>query len=140
LISDRSYKNLLSLENQDLRGCPRSRKGDNIKPKAELIRAARNWPILAMGEDDEAPECLIRFSKNEEERCIRIEAVQDFIDVQMEKIRDRIGIITDGRTPPMTCEDTLKQNWHVKNEAFEREDDGTRKENIQNRPFDDHEG
>jgi hypothetical protein len=36
----------------------------------------------------------------------------------------------------MTCEDTPKQNWHVKNEAFEREDDGTRKEILQNRPFD----
>jgi hypothetical protein len=73
-------------------------EGDNIKPKAELIRAARNWPALTMGEDDEAPECPIRFSKNEEERCIRIEAEKNFIDVYMEKIRDRIGISTDGWT------------------------------------------
>jgi hypothetical protein len=89
---------------------------------------------------DITSKCFCCNSHNEEERRIRIEAVQNFIDAQMEKIRDRIGIITDGWTPPMTCEDTLKQNWHVKNEAFEREDDGTRKENIQNRPFDDHEG
>jgi len=40
----------------------------------------------------------------------------------------------------MTCEDALKENWHVKNEAFETEDDRTRKEILQNRLLNDHKG
>ena len=49
---------------------------------------------------------------------MRIEAEQIHIDLQMEKIRDRIGVSTDGWTSNERYEDALKENEHVKAEAL----------------------
>ena len=75
----------------------------------------------------------------EAEQCLRIEAEQNHIDLQMEKIRDRIGISTDGWTSNERYEDALEENEHVKAEALDGEDEATRNEILENWPFDDHE-
>jgi hypothetical protein len=51
-----------------------------------------------VGKDSNVPPCLIHFSDEEVGECLSIEAEQNQIDLQMEKIRDRIGISTDGWT------------------------------------------
>ena len=114
-------------------------EGDNITLKAELIRAVKNWPALTAGKDGSVPACPIQFSDEEAEQCLRIEAEQNHIDLQMEKIRDRIGISTDGWTSIERYEDALEENEHVKAEALDGEDEATRNEILENWPFDDHE-
>jgi len=114
-------------------------EGDNITLKAELIRAVRNWPELTAGKDGNVPACPIHFSDEEAGECLRIEAEQNHIDLQMEKIRDRIGISTDGWTSNERYEDALEENEHVKAEALDGEDEATRSEVLENWPFDDHE-
>ncbi|KAF4624812.1 hypothetical protein G7Y89_g13356 [Cudoniella acicularis] len=114
-------------------------EGDNITLKAELVRAVQNWPTLTKGKDGKVPVCPIYFSGEEIEECLRIEAEENFIDVQMEKIRDRIGVSTDGWTANERYEDALEENEHVKTEAFAGQDELTRKEILENWPFDDHE-
>ncbi|KAH7346883.1 phosphotransferase enzyme family protein [Rhexocercosporidium sp. MPI-PUGE-AT-0058] len=113
--------------------------GDNISLKAELIRAVKNWPVLTASKSGNVPVCPIYFSDEEVEQCLRIEAEQNDIDVQMEKIRDRIGIGTDGWTSNERYEDACEENEHVKAEALDGEDDATRNEILENWPFDDHE-
>jgi len=82
---------------------------------------------------------FLEHTHNEEvEQCLRIEAEQNHIDVQMEKIRDRLGSV------PMLdsnerYEDACEENEHVKVEALYGEDDATRNEILENWPFDDHE-
>ena len=114
-------------------------EGDNITLKAELIRAVKNWPALTAGKDGNVPACPIHFLDEEAEQCLRIEAEQNHIDLQMEKIRDRIGISTDGWTSNERYEDALEENEHVKAEALDGEDEATRNEILENWPFDDHE-
>jgi len=58
-------------------------EGDNITLKAELIRAVKNWPALTTGQDGNVPACPIQFSDEEVEQCLRIEAEQNHIDLQM---------------------------------------------------------
>ena len=70
---------------------------------------------------------------------MRIEAEQNHIDLQMEKIRDQIGISTDGWTSNERYEDDLEENEHVKAEALDREDEATGNEILENWPFDDYE-
>ena len=72
-------------------------------------------------------------------KCLRIEAEQNHIDLQMEKIRDRIGISTDGWTSNERYEDAVEENEHVKAEALDGEDEATRNEILENWPFDDQE-
>jgi hypothetical protein len=57
----------------------------------------------------------------------------------MEKIRDRIGVNTDGWTSNERYKDACKENEHVKSEALDGEDDVTRNEILENWPLDDHE-
>jgi hypothetical protein len=114
-------------------------EGDNISLKAELIRAVKNWSVLTANKDDNIPACPIYFSDEEVEQCLRIEAEQSHIDVQMEKIRDRIGVNTDGWTSNERYMDACKENEHVKSEALDGEDDVTRNEILENWPLDDHE-
>jgi hypothetical protein len=71
-------------------------EGDNISLKAELIRVVKNWPVLAASKGTNFPASPIYFSVEEEEECLRIEAEQKHINVQMEKILTRIGANTDG--------------------------------------------
>ena len=113
-------------------------EGDNITLKAELIRAVKNWPALTASKDGNIPACPIQFSDEEAEQCLRLEAEQNHIDLQMEKIRDRIGISTDGWTSNERYEDALEENEHVKAEALDGEDEATRNEILENWPFDDH--
>lgn len=70
---------------------------------------------------------------------MRIEAAQNHIDVQMEKIRDRLGVSTDGWTANDRYEDAREENEHVKAEALDGQDEGTRSEILNNWPFADHE-
>ena len=60
-------------------------EGDNITLKAELIRAVQNWSWLTVGKNGVVPPCPINFSDKEVEECLRLEAGQDYLDVQMEK-------------------------------------------------------
>ncbi|CZT02790.1 uncharacterized protein RCO7_05938 [Rhynchosporium graminicola] len=114
-------------------------EGDNITLKAELIRAVKNWPELTASKGGEAPACPIHFSDEEVEQCLRIEAEQNHIDVQMERIRDRLAVSTDGWTSTERYEDAREENEHVKAEALDGQDDATRNEVLDNWPFDDHE-
>jgi hypothetical protein len=57
----------------------------------------------------------------------------------MEKIRDQIGISTDGWTSNERYEDALEENEHVEAEALDGEDEATRNETLENWPFDDYE-
>jgi hypothetical protein len=113
-------------------------EGDNITLKAELIRAVKNWPALTADKDGNVPACPIHFSDEEAEQCLRIEAEQDEINLLMEKVRDRIGISTDGWTSNERYEDALEENEHVKVEALSVQDEATRNEILENWPFDDH--
>ncbi|KAG4438959.1 hypothetical protein IFR05_005585 [Cadophora sp. M221] len=114
-------------------------EGDNVSLKAELIRAFKNWPILTARKSGNVPACPIYFSGEEVEHCLRIEAEQNHTDVQMEKIRDRIGVGTDGWTSNERYEDACEENEHAKVEALDGEDDATRNEILKHWPFDDHE-
>jgi hypothetical protein len=114
-------------------------EGDNISLKAELIRAVKNWPVLTASKDGNTPACPIYFSDGEVEKCLGIEAEQNHVDVQMEKIRDRLGVGTDGWTANERYEDACEENEHVKRGALDGEDEATRNEILQNWPFDDHE-
>ncbi|CZT05320.1 uncharacterized protein RAG0_11472 [Rhynchosporium agropyri] len=114
-------------------------EGDNITLKAELIRAVKNWPELTASKGGEAPACPIHFSDEEVEQCLRIEAEQNHVDVQMERIRDRLAVSTDGWTSTERYEDAREENEHVKAEALDGQDDATRNEVLDNWPFDDHE-
>jgi hypothetical protein len=92
-----------------------------------------------VGKDGNVPPCLIHFSDEEVGECLSIEAEQNQIDLQMEKIRDRIGISTDGWPPNERYENALEENEHVKSEALDGEDEPTRNELLENWHFDDHE-
>lgn len=93
----------------------------------------------SQSKDGNNPACPISFTDEEVDQCFRIEAEQNHIDVQMEKIRDRLGIGTDGWTAHERYEDAREENEHVKVEALEGEDEATRSEILQNWPFEDHE-
>jgi hypothetical protein len=72
-------------------------EGDNISLKAELIRAIQNWPVLATDNaNGSVPTCPIDFPDGEVAECLSLQDEQYLIDVNMEKVRDRIGISTDG--------------------------------------------
>jgi len=71
-------------------------EGDSISLKANLIRAVQNWPVLTARKNDEVPPCPRKFLDAEVEECLRLKAEQNHLDVQMEKIRNRIGIGSDG--------------------------------------------
>lgn len=113
-------------------------EGDNISLKAELIRAVQNWPVLAKRKSGEIPPCPIEFSDAEVEECLRLEAEQTHLDAQMEKIRERIGIGSDGWTWTERYEDALEENEHVKAEALKGAEDDLKKEILENWPWDDH--
>jgi hypothetical protein len=83
---------------------------DNISLNAELIRAVKNWPVLTTSKDGNILACPIHFSDDEVEQCLCIEAEQNHIDVQMEKIRDRLGVGTDGWTPHGRHKDAREEN------------------------------
>ena len=114
-------------------------EGDNISLKAELIRAVQNWKVLTAKKSGEIPLCPIEFSDAEIDECLRLEAEQHHLDLQMEKIRDRIGIGSDGWTSEARYKDALEENEHVKKEALDGEGDDVRKEILENWPWDDHE-
>jgi len=71
------------------------------------------------------------------EECLRLEAEQNHFDVQVEKIRNRIG--SDGWTSNERYKDALEENEHVKAEALYEAEDDVRKEILENWPWDDHE-
>jgi hypothetical protein len=112
-------------------------EGDNISLKAELVRAVQNWAVLSAGNSD-SPACPIKFSDDEVAKCLEMEAEQYHIDVNMEKIRDRIGISTDGWTSNKKYEDALEENEAVKAEVIAPLDDEPKKEVLENWPLDDH--
>ena len=114
-------------------------EGDSITLKAELIRAIQNWSVLTAGNGDRPPVCPIDFSDEEVAKCLSIEAELYHIDVQMEKVRDRIGISTDGWTSNERYEDALEENEAVKAEAVAPLDAASKKEFLENWPLDDHE-
>lgn len=64
---------------------------------------------------------------------------KNHLDLQMEKIRDRIGIGIDGCTLNERYEDTLKENKYVKAEALDSVEGAVRKGISENWPLDDHE-
>jgi len=68
-----------------------------------------------------------------------MEAEQYHIDVQMEKVRDRIGVSTDGWTSNEIYEDALVDNESVKAEAVAALNAISKKKFLENRPLDDHE-
>lgn len=114
-------------------------EGDNITLKAELIRAIQNWSVLTASKDSITPACPIDFTDEEVAECISMEAEQYHIDVQMEKVRDRIGVSTDGWTSNERYEDALEENESVKAEAVAVLDAASKKEFLENWPLDDHE-
>lgn len=114
-------------------------EGDSISLKENLIRAVQNWPILNARKSGEVPPCPIRFSDAEVEECLRLEAGQSHLDVQMEKIRNRIAIGSDGRTSSERYEVALEENEHIKAEALCHAADDVKKEILENWPWDDHE-
>ena len=57
----------------------------------------------------------------------------------MEKIRDRIGIGSNGWTSNERYEDALVENEHVKAEALKGTENDVKKEILDNWPWDDHE-
>ena len=114
-------------------------EGDNISLKAGLIRAVQNWQVLATKKNGEIPPCPIKFSDTEVEECLRLEAEQNHLDVQMEKIRDRIGIGSDGWTSNERYKDALDENEHVKAEALNEAEDDVKKGILENWPWDNHE-
>ncbi|RDL37162.1 uncharacterized protein BP5553_04595 [Venustampulla echinocandica] len=114
-------------------------EGDSVSLKAELIRAVQNWPVLTARKSGEIPPCPIQFPDAEVEECLRLEAEKNPLDVQMEKIRDRIGIGSDGWTSNERYEDALEENEHVKAEAWDKAEGDVRKEILENWPWDDHE-
>jgi len=114
-------------------------EGDSVSLKAELIRAVQNWPVLTARKSGEIPPCPIEFSDAEVEECLRLEAEQNHLNVQMEKVRDRIGIGSDGWTSNERYEDALEENEHVRTEALDGAEDDVRKEILENWPWDDHE-
>ena len=61
-----------------------------------------------------------------------IEAEQIQIDLQIVKIRDRIGISTDGWTSNERYKDALEENEHVEAEALDGKDEATRNEILEN--------
>lgn len=83
--------------------------------------------------------CPITFSDTEVEECLRLEAEQNHLDIQMEKIRVRIGNGSDGWAATERYEDALEENEYIKAEALEGADNETKKEILQNWPWDDHE-
>ena len=114
-------------------------EGDNITLKAELIRAIQNWSVLTASKDSITPACPIDFTDEEVAECLSMEAEQYHIDVQMEKVRDRIGVSTDGWTSNERYEDALEENESVKAEAVAVLDAASKKEFLENWPLDDHE-
>ncbi|EPE36983.1 protein kinase subdomain-containing protein [Glarea lozoyensis ATCC 20868] len=115
-------------------------ESDNISLKAELIRAIQNWSVLAANNaNGSVPKCPIDFSDDEVAEYLSLQDEQYLIDVNMEKIRDRIGISTDGWTANERYEDALEENEHVKTEALATlDDDASKKEFLENWPLDDH--
>jgi hypothetical protein len=63
---------------------------------------------------------------------LSIEAEQIQIDLQIVKIRDRIGISTDGWTSNERYEDALEENEHVEAGALDGKDEATRNEILEN--------
>lgn len=114
-------------------------EGDSISLKAELIRATKNWEILTTRDDSSVPDCPISFTGEEEEHYLRLEAEQNHLDVQMQKLRDRLGVNVDGWTSHERYDDALEENGYIKEEALHGEDEATRNEILGNWPFDDHE-
>ncbi|TVY91372.1 Altered inheritance of mitochondria protein, mitochondrial [Lachnellula willkommii] len=114
-------------------------EGDNITLKAELIRAVQNWSVLTANKGNSPPACPIDFSDEEVEKCLSLEAEQYHIDVQMEKVCDRIGVSADGWTSNERYEDALGENESVKAEAVATLDAASKKEFLENWPLDDHE-
>ncbi len=94
--------------------------------------------MLTARKSGEIPPCPIDFSDAEVEECLRLEAEQNHLDLQIEKIRDRIGIGSDGWTSNERYEDALEENEHVKAEALDGAEDDVRKEILENWPWDNH--
>ena len=93
-----------------------------------------NWPVLTVRNSGEIPLCPIKFSDAEAEECLHLEAEQNHLDVWMGKIRDRIGIGSDGWTSNERYEYALEENEHVKAEALYEAQDDVRKEILENWP------
>jgi hypothetical protein len=69
---------------------------------------------------------------DEAAKCLKMEAEKYLIDVNMEKIRNRIGITTE------RYEDALEENKAIKAEVVAPLDDAYRREVLENWPLDDH--
>lgn len=115
-------------------------EGNNIPLKAELVSVTQPWPDLTKGTlDDPAPPCPITFDEEEAQDCLRIEALQEDIDTDLERFREAIGISIDGRTSNDHYEDAVAQAAFLKAKTIGNAEDGHEREVTEALwPFDDH--
>ncbi|KAK3064377.1 hypothetical protein LTS18_007720 [Coniosporium uncinatum] len=106
--------------------------------EAQLIKAAMHWNMLTADKHGNVPPCPLEIIEEAIERCLHLDAEQSRLNDHLQILRDRIGIITDGWTAHERYEDALEENKHVKAELVEGENVATRKEILDDWPFDDH--
>ena len=88
-------------------------EGDNVSSKVELVQSSAYWPLIAdlANDDTESP---IKYSEEDVEECLEIDAKQNKADEQMQKMRDHFGINIDGWILNDLYEDAKQKERDIK--------------------------
>lgn len=110
-------------------------EGDNTSLMAELIYTLEQWSDIAS--ETATP---VQYSPDEMKECLDRYAKQKDADMQMEQVRDFIGVNIEGWVPNDTFEEAKEKARHIKDEMLgEAETEEERTELLEHWPFQDHE-
>lgn len=123
-------------------------EGDNITLKADLILATQNWKGLTAFNESEkdlpgdsmvGPACPIFFNEEEANECLRIDLLLKGVDSDMARVRDNIGIGSDGWIPNEEYEGAVERNRYVRQQVIDQAKDSEARDlSLRHYPFDDH--
>lgn len=113
-------------------------EGNNIPLKAMLIHLARNWQAATSNSSLQTTACPISFDEQEADEALRIMALQEEMDAQMEMVRGIIGINEDGWASYERAEFAIAQARKIKEVGLEELNDHERMMTNLHWPFDDH--
>ena len=119
-------------------------EGDNTTLKADLILAMQNWDGLTAKPESSVPVpaccCPISFTEQEVNETLRVDLLLKEVDIDMENVRDGIGIGSDGWVPMEDYESAVEKNNYIRQQVDDEcaENERDRELSLLHYPFVDH--